>query len=67
MTIRHPRLRVAPALLIVLLTTPSSGEGAAQYISTCQAVGCHGGKPGCYWYMPNGLDGGVVYCYGSRP
>jgi hypothetical protein len=38
--------------------------GASQYISTCQAVGCFGGSPGCYWYRIG--EGDTILCFGRR-
>lgn len=52
------------AVQLALALLPDGAEGT-QTITTCQAVGCHGGQPGCYWYQASGLDH-VVWCYGRR-
>ena len=63
---RKKLLALAVSLTLLYLTGHSS-QVSAQTITTCQAVGCFGGSPGCYWYWRDGtLDGGIGFCYGRR-
>lgn len=59
-----PKQLVAVALLIAgtLAVVTRALHGTVP--TTCQAVGCHGGQPGCYWY--DASDSLRIMCYGRR-
>ncbi len=62
-------IRALAAALLVAGAVPALPREAAvtaQTITTCQAVGCFGGAPGCYWYQAPDIQN-IVLCYGSRP
>ena len=59
-------LKAGAVLTVVGILAAVSVERrvSAQQITQCQAVGCYGGRPGCWWFGDPKTN--VTLCFGER-